>query len=292
TSYTLARLGRRMLAGKYRVGCWVWEFASLPERWAAHAQRFHLLAAPNAFVANAIGQSVADRGVVTLPYPLDPDNVRSEQRPLRDPARFRVGFIFDASNDTGRKNPEAVIEAVARAFPNDPQVDVIFTVATGGAGHPRVERLVELARSRGVNLAIDLEARTRSDHLQRFADLDAYVSLHRAEGFALTVAEAVQSGVPVVSTRAAPLTEYLNETNSYLVDAKAVRAPALLDTSSPGLWHEADVDDAARQLRRLRQDPVEARLRARQAQVDVMQHYGPDAFQAGVVRLLERCSAK
>lgn len=286
TSYVLARLGRPALKDKFRVGCWVWEYADLPERWSAHAERFHMLAAPNAFVAKAIRSSVPASDLALLPYPLDPNAVRPVATRSSILSRFRIGFIFDLGNDTGRKNPEALIAAVARAFPRDPSVEVVFTVSTGGDGHPRLKQLTALAHELGVNLQIDILAKDRHHHLARFTSIDAYVSLHRAEGFGLTLAEAIQSGVPLVATRAAPVTEYLSDANSYLVDASAVLAPALLETQSPGVWHDVDLQSAAEQLRKLRADPTEARARAAKAQCDLMRLYGPDAFQAAAEALV------
>lgn len=280
TSFALAHIGRKMLAGKFRVGCWVWEYPTLPEAWVPHARRFHLMAAPNQFVVDAIRTSISDVDVGLLPYPMDPDSFHSVSSRRRDPGRFCIGFIFDVTNDTGRKNPEAIIQAVSRAFPNDQSVEVAFTVATGTADHPRLASLASLATRHGVRLTFDFEAKTRSRHLARFDRIDVYMSLHRAEGFGLTLAEAVQCGVPVVATRALPVTEYLNDANSYLVDATVAEAPATVDTASPGLWHEVDIDMAAAQLVSLRGDWTSAQARAVRAQHDLLRLYGPDGFAA------------
>lgn len=286
TSYALARVGRRLLQDKVRVGCWVWEFDRLPERWNHHASLFHLLAAPNAFVAAAIRASVPDQTVVQLPYPLDPAQIRPPSADRAHPKRFRIGFIFDVGNDTGRKNPEAVIEATALAFPEDPNVEVVVTVSNANRTHPKLQALSELARSRGVSLTLDIESRSKAHHLDRFAGFDVYVSLHRAEGFGLTVAEAVLAGVPVIATRAAPVTEYLREETSFLVAAKAQIAPGLIDSASPGVWHEADAADAASRLHWIRTHPIEARSRAEQAQHHLMALYGPQAFMLSTQALI------
>ena len=50
------------------------------------------------------------------------------------------------------------------------------------------------------------------------AACDCYVSLHRSEGFGLTVAEAMLLGKPVIATRYGGTLEFMNDDNAYLVD--------------------------------------------------------------------------
>ena len=56
-----------------------------------------------------------------------------------------------------------------------------------------------------------------------FARADCYVSLHRAEGFGLTLAEAMALGKPVIATGFSGNTDFMTPANSYLVDWSADR---------------------------------------------------------------------
>ena len=51
---------------------------------------------------------------------------------------------------------------------------------------------------------------------------DCYVSLHRAEGFGYTLAEAMWLGKPVIATGYSGNLDYMNPDNSYLVDHRLV----------------------------------------------------------------------
>ncbi len=51
-----------------------------------------------------------------------------------------------------------------------------------------------------------------------FARADCYVSLHRAEGFGLTLAESMALGKPVIATGYSANTDFMTPSNSYLVD--------------------------------------------------------------------------
>jgi glycosyltransferase involved in cell wall biosynthesis len=46
----------------------------------------------------------------------------------------------------------------------------------------------------------------------------AYVSLHRSEGYGLTISEAMELGTPVIATGYSGNMDFMNETNSLLVD--------------------------------------------------------------------------
>ena len=51
-----------------------------------------------------------------------------------------------------------------------------------------------------------------------FARADCYVSLHRSEGFGLTLAESMALGKPVIATGYSGNTDFMTPANSYLVD--------------------------------------------------------------------------
>ena len=54
---------------------------------------------------------------------------------------------------------------------------------------------------------------------------DAYASLHRAEGFGLTIADAMALGKPVVATGYSGNLEFMTDANGYLVPSTLVSDP-------------------------------------------------------------------
>ena len=64
------------------------------------------------------------------------------------------------------------------------------------------------------------------------ARADCYVSLHRSEGFGLTLAESMALGTPVIATGYSGNTDFTTPHNSYLVD-----------------WTPTRVDPGARSIR-------------------------------------------
>ena len=67
------------------------------------------------------------------------------------------------------------------------------------------------------------------------AACDCYVSLHRAEGFGLTLAEAMAHGKPVIATGYSGNLTFMNDGNSYLVPYKLTELEEEGGGSAPSL---------------------------------------------------------
>jgi glycosyltransferase involved in cell wall biosynthesis len=63
-----------------------------------------------------------------------------------------------------------------------------------------VRRLLRKASTSGLAIEFDGRHLSRRDALEQIAAADCYVSLHRAEGFGYTMAEAMYYGVPVIAS--------------------------------------------------------------------------------------------
>ena len=124
------------------------------------------------------------------------------------------------------------------------------------------------------------------------AACDCYVSLHRAEGFGLTMAEAMAIGKPVIGTGYSGNVDFMNADNSYLVDYTIGRVGPDCEIYPPeGEWADPSVEHAAQLMRRVIDDPVEAaRLGARAAE-DVARTLSPEATGVAMRRRLEELSA-
>src|SRR5437764_7553238 len=111
---------------------------------------------------------------------------------------------------------------------------------------------------------------TSDDYFSMLDTCDCYVSLHRSEGFGLTVAEAMALGKPVIATAYSATTEFANESNSFPVPAKVV---AVGDGAAPyppkSRWGEPDVAVAAEQMLRVFNDPAHAAALGARARADI-----------------------
>jgi SAM-dependent methyltransferase len=98
---------------------------------------------------------------------------------------------------------------------------------------------------------------------------DCYVSLHRSEGFGLTIAEAMAFGKPAIATGYSGNLAFMDEDSSYLVPYSLTSLDRAVGPYPAGtVWADPDLDEAARLLREVFDRPGRARergLRGREA---------------------------
>ena len=106
---------------------------------------------------------------------------------------------------------------------------------------------------------------------------DCYVSLHRAEGFGYTLAEAMWIGKPVIATGYSGNVDYMTPENSYLVDHRLVAiGPGHDPYPAEGVWAEPDIEHAARLMREVFEHREEAARRGERAAREIRASHGPD----------------
>jgi len=99
---------------------------------------------------------------------------------------------------------------------------------------------------------------------------DAYLSLHRSEGYGLTLAEVMALGKPVIATGYSGNLDFMTAENSYLVKHRRVTLSRTSQSYREGCtWAEPDVDHAASLLRRAMNSPAEAKAVGEMARRDV-----------------------
>lgn len=261
--------------GVRRAAVWFWELEQVPEQLRRHAEGIDEIWAANEFLAQAF--AVLDRPVLRMPVPLvvAPPAPRPKELLGLDPERFTFLFVFDINSQMPRKNPLGLIDAFRRAFSPSEPVELVIKVGAQTSWHGAWwARLRDAVAANGVRLIEGtLE---REELLGMIAAADAYVSLHRSEGLGLTMAEAMMLGRPTIATGYSGNLDFMTDENSYLVATG--RAPV----SEPDLaypvgliWGDPDLDDAARQMRAVYDDPVTAARIARRGQVEARDHFDP-----------------
>ena len=111
--------------------------------------------------------------------------------------------------------------------------------------------------------------------LASFGACDAYVSLHRAEGFGLGMVEAMSFGRIVIGTDYSGCTDFLTAQTGYPVPY-ALR-PVLPDEypyAEGQVWAEPDLDAAVDIMRNVVANPEESRRRAMAGRSLVWERYG------------------
>ena len=270
--YLLFRWNGARLAGP-RFGHWAWELPEAPPLWIRAVGAMDAVMAQSRYTADAFMRNP----VTVTPHPLFPDDLRSSApRPARKTqGEFKAVTLFDFKSSLARKNPYGALAAFQAAFAGDPTARLIIKTQNA-------DRAPELARAlalrSGTNVEIIDAVWPYSRVLDLIASADALISLHRAEGFGLTLAEAMALGTPVVATGWSGNLDFMDPETACLTPVKLV---PIVDTQ--GIyrgphWAEPDIAAAADHLRRLRNDPDFAQALAARAQARVVRQLSPQAW--------------
>ena len=268
----LAGLGPRALIGP-RYGYWAWELPRAPRRWLSDAALVDEIWAPSRFTADALAG--AARPVRVVPHPLFQEDY-ADIRPAPRRVAFQGLALFDFNSSLARKNPQAAIAAWARAFGGDPACELTLKTQNGGL-FPDV--LADLRAQAPPNVRIVDETWPYDQVKSLIAGADVLISLHRAEGFGLTPAEAMALGVPVVATAWSGVLDFLDQSCAMLVPfaLTPVKDPQGIYGSGQ-TWADPDTDAAAEMLRRLRNDPDLRRGLGAAGRTRVAQRLSPKAW--------------
>lgn len=268
--------GPELFHGRYNIGVWFWEVEDFPA-WAHGAFNY----VDEVWVASEFMRDtfrkVSPKAVFKFKLPvLKPEIDRSLSRGDLDlPDRFVFLFGFDFFSVLERKNPLGLIEAFTQAFrPAEGPVLVIKTI-NGEKRLPEMERLRYAARGRPDVILRDGYLSAIENH-SLTALADCYVSLHRSEGFGLTIAEAMALGKPAIATAYSGNLEFMTEENSYLCPAERSKVgPERAPYPASSHWSEPDLATAARLLRHVYTNQEEAREKGRLAAEQIRELHAP-----------------
>ncbi|GAA0889921.1 glycosyltransferase family 4 protein [Rhodanobacter soli] len=285
----MASIGRDRLGGRYTIACWFWELEKFPDEWLPALQRVDGVMVSTSFIRHAVAK-VTDKPVWSVPLPVNqsPDSglVRADFGLEEDDFIFLCSFDFNSY--LARKNPRAAIEAFRRAFADRRPNVKLLVKSSNGHRHPEKLRALLNAAGTDDRIIVRDEVIDRDDlgALQRCAD--AYVSLHRAEGFGLGLAECMRLGKPVIATAWSGNMEFMTSDNSCLVDYRLVPVGEGEYPHHVGQrWAEANVDHAAELMRRLVDDSGFAAAIGARAAHDIRTRLSPHAAAQEIIRRIE-----
>ena len=270
----------------YNIGYWAWELEVLPREWIEAMNLVDAVLVPSTFCRRAVQQHT-DKPVIVVPHPLTIDDAESDdERPDRR-GRFRVVCVFNFGSSFERKNPVASIRAFRQAFGNDTSAELVLKVGDGDRYPADRQKLVHaIGTSNNIRLVDEIWDAGRLTDFIRSAD--AYLSLHRSEGFGLTLAEAVIAGVPLVATGWSGNMDFCRPDLCFLVDLTLVPvrdAHLSFQDLTNAVWAEPSIEHAASQLRTVRSDGAAAEAKAIRLRDHLRSHLRATTYQNALAQL-------
>lgn len=236
-----------LLKGRYNIGFWNWEVSDFPPEWRGSFDFLDEVWVPSSFTQKSVA-AVSPIPVHHIPYTIDPELTPSGRWQRQDfglsPQPFVFLFIFDFLSFAERKNPSGAIAAFKRAFGSRKDVLLYIKGSHAESAWPLVRRLQDEAA--GANILFSNEILSRPAIHGLMSCCDCFVSLHRAEGFGFTLAEAMNLGKPVIATAYSSNMDFMDEHSSLLVRYRMAEIDRPYGPYKKGyVWADPDLECAA-----------------------------------------------
>ena len=282
------QLGPEFFAGRRTIGVWFWELEEFP---ASMTDAFPLVDevwVASDFVLESVA-AVAPKPVRKFPLPVvvpaPPSGIARSSLGVPDD-RFAFLFVYDFLSTAERKNPVGLVEAYTHAFGPDDGTVLVLKSINGDKRIGELERVRRAASGRDDVIVLDTYL-SSDEHGALVAGCDAYVSLHRSEGFGLDMAKAMGLGKPVIATGYSGNLEFMDDGTGYLVDYDLVPVgPGCEPYPSGSRWAQPSVAHAAELMRRVVDRPDEAAERGRRAAARIGGDFSLAARSREVARML------
>jgi len=247
---------RRILeSGTYNIGGWHWELPSWPESLRSVTDSVDEIWVYTEFVRQAF-EPLTSKPVIKMPLAVElPKHGGRNRAALGLPKEpFLFLLMFDGNSWLTRKNPIAAVRAFRKAFAGNRDVGLVIKAISLNRDFEGW-REVEAEIGGDTRVSVIDKTLDRPSLTQLMASCDAYVSLHRSEGFGRIIAEAMLLGIPTVTTNFSGNTEFCTAQTSYLVNGPLISLKKGEYLFAEGQhWCDPDVDEAARQMQHLFED--------------------------------------
>jgi len=269
--------GPQFRRGKYNIAYWPWELTEFPDTWVQLHRYYDEIWTSSQFSAEAIGRKVP-LPVLTMPhcieFPVPSGNFRPQFGLPEDRYLFLV--VFDFSSAMQRKNPQAALAAYRQLVQRTPKRAALAIKVRGAEVNPRPWAELQAAARDLPDCHLLSAPMSRQTLYELEQACDCLVSLHRAEGFGLVVAEAMYMGKPVISTDWSATAEFVTADNGCPVAFTLQPLEHNCEFYAQGeKWAEADVEHAAHYMRRLVEDPAWGVALGRRAAADIRRQFAP-----------------
>jgi Glycosyltransferase len=245
------QMGNRVWDYRYNIAFWLWELEEFPDEWIPCFNCLNEIWTPSEFISNSIRKKTS-LPVITIPYYVTVNDRKKYGREYFHLPENQFLFLtmYDHNSVMERKNPKGTLEAFSLAFDkkND-DVGIVIKINNSCDEDLEVIRTI-LSEYKNVYIITEILNKEQVDCL--IGCCNVLISLHRAEGFGLVLAEAMLLGTPTIATNWSSNTEFMNDEVSCLVDYKIIELEKdYLPFKKGNHWADPDIIQAADYMKKL-----------------------------------------
>lgn len=244
--YSYFRVDKSFWEARYNIGFWLWELEVFPEDWRLAFRGLNEIWTPSEFISRNL-RCLTDIPVKTMPYcvtaPVDSKYNRDYFKLPED--KFLFLTMFDSNSTMERKNPLGAIKAFKKAFEKENK-NVGLIVKINNC-HEEDIKVIQAFVKGYENIYFVTKSLTKIQVNSLLKCADVFISLHRAEGFGLVMAEAMLVGTPVIATDYSANTEFMNNDVACMVRYEMTTVkqknpvyPLGAEWAEPNLLHAAE----------------------------------------------------
>ncbi len=180
-----------------RMAYSMFESSQIPKQWVEILnERFDLVVVPDPFLVDVYKNSGVEIPIFELPLGLNLKKFLN--KPLKN--NRNKPFVFaNLGSSIFRKNQIKLIQAFAKAFGNNPDVELIINSRTAiRMFHLKVEQ--EIKRLSLSNVHFKLQRLPEKEYISLMMNADCLVNNSLGEGYSIQPREAMALGIPVILT--------------------------------------------------------------------------------------------
>jgi len=263
-SFTIMRNFSKHLgfSSKNKFGIWCYEWENFfPKGFAKYHENCDLLLpCSNHAKQIFLDAKIPEEKLSILPYGVDSNFYNFKDLGFN---KSKVKYLSVMASTDERKNITGLFTAWAKAFDKNSNVMWIIKVPKNEKTKHDFYKVYNYFKLNYKNMA---EIKILNEYIENMQDLyyscDIYYSLSKAESFLIPALESVLAGKPVIASNHGGALDFLNASNSWLVQGKMVATPDHHvyygeQANNSARWFEPSISDAVIKLKQSKIDFLE-----------------------------------
>jgi len=184
--------------------------------------------------------------------------------------RYKYLYVFDSNSSLSRKNPMHAIAAFEKAFDRADPVHLVLKTMHYHYDSPELNAAI----ADHPQITLINECFDRLTLLRMYVTCNAYLSLHRAEGFGRTIAEAMLLKIPTIVSNYSGNVDFCTPDTAFLVEGSLIPIPPYAyPLCRDQCWFDPDIASAAHQLKQCFTDTAQRDRTLKQAATFISQQF-------------------